>query len=117
MRTETIEYRDLDVAGYYDWERDVIVLNKRLRHGSMRSTLEHERVHRERGDKRCDNRWFDNKQERHVEQIAARRLITEPMLWDGLEWTQHPVELADLWVVDTQMAIVRLHLAKQDMAA
>lgn len=108
--TETIEHLPLPIglAGYWDQGRDVIVINSRLTARSRRATLEHERVHRERGDSRCPDPWFDKKQELAVEREAARRLIPIEEIIDGLLWSRDHNELADHWNVDLHMVMVRL---------
>lgn len=109
-KAEKIEYRLLPgtLAGYYDKARDTIVIDPRLNPQARRSTIEHERVHRERGDGKCLNSWFDKKQELTVEREAARRLISIEAIIDGLLWSQDYNELAEHWDVDIHMATVRL---------
>jgi len=64
-----------------------------LTQAERRCTLTHELVHRERGPAAAAA------EERIVDEIAARRLITLTALTDGLRWSRHPRELAEhLWV-------------------
>lgn len=50
-QTETVEYKPLrKVAGYYDKGRDVIIISSLITGRQQRAVLEHERIHRERGD-------------------------------------------------------------------
>ncbi|MGA5467141.1 hypothetical protein [Mycobacterium sp. NPDC050041] len=69
-----------------------------LTQAERRCTLTHELVHRERGPMPVEP-IAAAREERLVDEIAARRLITTPALVDALRWTRHPAELADhLWV-------------------
>lgn len=110
MKMETIEFRPLPrgVAGYWDRETDTIVVNSRLTPRSRRSTIEHERIHRERGDEKCLNSWMDKKQELAVEREAARRLVSIDAIIDGLLWCQDHSELAEHWDVDEHMVHARM---------
>jgi Zn-dependent peptidase ImmA (M78 family) len=110
MTLETIEYALLPVgvAGYWDRESDVIVINALLTPRSRRATIEHERIHRERGDEKCLNSWADKKQELAVEREAARRLIPLGAIIDGLRWSLDHRELAELWDVDVHMVCTRM---------
>ncbi|MBZ4500140.1 hypothetical protein QRB41_00655 [Mycobacterium avium subsp. hominissuis] len=75
-----------------------IWLNRTLTQAERRCTLTHELVHRERGVVPLVGAAAV-REERIVDEISARRLITLPALADGLRWTRHPRELADhLWV-------------------
>jgi hypothetical protein len=69
-----------------------------LTQAERRCTLTHELVHRERGPV-PNAPAAAAREERAVDEISARRLITMPALVDALRWTRHPAELADhLWV-------------------
>lgn len=73
-------------------------LCRRLRQVHRRCTLTHELIHLERGPVPTDPVQLA-KEERIVDELAARRLIELPDLIDGLKWTQDLAELADaLWV-------------------
>jgi hypothetical protein len=75
-----------------------IWLCRRLDQAARRCTLTHEIVHLERGLTPADARGLA-REERAVDLIAARRLITLPALVDGLRWTRDPEQLAEhLWV-------------------
>jgi hypothetical protein len=85
-----------------------IWLSRGMTQAERRCTLTHELVHRERGPVPRDPAEAA-REERIVDEIAARRLITVPALADGLAWTRHPRELAEhLWVdeptLQTRMA-------------
>lgn len=69
-----------------------------LTQAERRCTLTHELVHRERGSVPEDP-VAAAAEERAVDAIAARRLITLSALADALRWSRHPREVADeLWV-------------------
>lgn len=75
-----------------------IWLCRTLTQAERRCTLTHELVHRERGPVPSDPAAAAA-EERAVDHIAARRLITLPSLIDGLQWTRDPHQLAEhLWV-------------------
>ncbi|AXN43403.1 hypothetical protein MM1218R_01455 [Mycobacterium marinum] len=85
-----------------------IWLSRTLTQAERRCTLTHELVHRERGPIPAGPGAVE-REERIVDEIASRRLITMAALVDGLRWTQHPRELAEhLWVdeptLQTRMA-------------
>lgn len=85
-----------------------IWLNRTLTQAERRCTLTHELVHRERGITPLHG-IAAVREERIVDEIAARRLVTIPALVEGLRWTRHPRELSEhLWVdeptLQTRMA-------------
>lgn len=87
-----------------------IWLCRTLTQAERRCTLTHELVHRERGPVPADP-VAAAREERIVDEISARRLVTLAALVDGLRWTRHPRELAEhLWVDEptlrTRMAIL-----------
>lgn len=74
-----------------------IWLCRTLTQAERRCTLTHELVHRERG--LVADPAAAAREERIVDEISARRLITLGSLLDGLRWTRDPHQLADhLWV-------------------
>ena len=73
-------------------------LNRVLTQAERRCTLTHELVHVERGVLPLRG-LAAVREERVVDEISARRLITLAALVDGLRWTRELRELADhLWV-------------------
>lgn len=75
-----------------------IWLCKRLNQVRRRCTLTHELIHLERGPVPTDP-VGRAREERIVDELAARRLITLDALTDALAWSRDPAELADhLWV-------------------
>jgi hypothetical protein len=86
---------------------DRIWLSRILTQAERRCTLTHELVHRERGPVPEDP-LAAAREERVVEEISARRLITLDALVDGLRWTRQPHELAERLWVDEPTLDVRL---------
>ncbi len=75
-----------------------VTLNAGDLQSERRCTLTHELVHDERRVYPRD-RVLRAKEERTVETIASRRLITLEALADALRWTRHAGEAAsELWV-------------------
>lgn len=94
-----IRLANLDQMGAYDPDTGVIWLSVGLTQAERRSTLAHELIHAERGDEPCCSDWHDGKQERHVDELAARQLIRLDRLADALRWSVDEHELAEeLWV-------------------
>lgn len=77
---------------------DRIWLSRILTQAERRCTLTHELVHRERGPVPTDPVGAA-REERMVDEISARRLITLDALVDALRWSRRSRELAErLWV-------------------
>ncbi|WP_301144650.1 hypothetical protein [Mycolicibacterium fortuitum] len=90
---------------------NMIWLCRKLNQVRRRCTLTHELIHLERGPVPADPA-LAAREERTVDELAARRLIELPHLIDGLRWTRDPAELADaLWV---DMPTLRTRLATLD---
>lgn len=86
------------IWGFTSFPNRKIWLCKRLQQVHRRCTLTHELIHWERGPLPADPRAAA-REERIVDELAARRLITLDDLVEGLRWTRDPVELAEgLWV-------------------
>ncbi len=105
-RALRVHYSDVEVSCRYRLpdhlmglqQGATIWLCRTLTQAERRCTLTHELVHRERGPVPADPAAAAA-EERAVDRIAARRLITLPSLLDGLRWTQRLPELAEhLWV-------------------
>lgn len=80
-----------DLRGVTDGR--TIWLDPRMTQAQRRCVVAHETVHCERGVP------ADAKEERRVDQIAARRLVALDELVEALLWTRHTAELVDeLWV-------------------
>lgn len=83
-----------------EWNRAGLSLCSTLNQAERRCTLTHEIVHIERGPV-PDDRYLANKEERVVDCITARRLISLEHLIDALVWNRccTTEETADdLWV-------------------
>lgn len=95
--------------GHHIW------LCRTLTQAERRCTLTHELVHRERGLVTDPNAAA--LEERIVDEIAARRLITLPQLVDGLRWTRDRHQLAEhLWVDEPTLATRMTTLDPLDVA-
>lgn len=91
--------------GLTTWDDKTVTLDPDQDQAQRRSTLAHELVHIERGPfhESCLDR-----EERTVDDTAARRLITLDQLAQAMVWAYDVAELArELWV-DTEIARVRL---------
>lgn len=81
---------------------DRIWLCRTLDQAGRRSTLSHEIGHLERGviDHPTDS-IYTLREERIVDELAARRLIPIDKLIDALRWSQNPAEVAEiLWTTE-----------------
>lgn len=103
-----------DASGWWSAEDRVILIDRRLGQAAGRSTIAHESLHAERGDEAGCTPWHDRKQERLVDRLAARRLITLDALADALLWAQDEHELADELWVDVETVRGRLHSLTQE---
>lgn len=97
-----------DLMGLWDPQSRTIWLDDRLTANERRCTLEHERVHAERGDGPCATAWHQAKQELSVDREAARRLIDLEDLVDAILRSQDERELAELLHVDVDTCLTRL---------
>jgi Zn-dependent peptidase ImmA (M78 family) len=93
---------DVLLDGAQAWwyaDRDMIVMDSRLKQVDRRCALAHELAHRERGDRPCGLDWFDARQEAAADLMAARWLISRDALLAALRWSDDRHEIADeLWV-------------------
>ncbi|MFC9768957.1 hypothetical protein [Rhodococcus jostii] len=91
-----------------------IYIDRQLGQGGRRETLTHELVHRERGTVCTPDQY--TREERIVDEIAARRLITLEQLVDALLWTnsQAGAEAADEVWCNAHMLNVRLTSLSDD---
>lgn len=97
---------------------DRMIMDKRLDlQVDRRCALAHELGHAMRGDLPCGEEILDARQEAHVEQWAARRLITLDALADALLWSDQADEIADhLWVTVTLLEVRVKHLHPSERA-
>lgn len=84
-----------------------VVLHPWMNQAERRSTLTHELVHHERGIVTGDLRAVD-REEKIVDEIAARRLIPLDKLIDAMLWAGNEWELADELWVDVPTVLTRL---------
>jgi hypothetical protein len=96
------------LMGLWDESTRTLWLDARLSATERRCTLVHELIHAERGDVPCEDAALDARQERRVEQEAARRLIPLGALVDSLRWTAQVDELAELLEVDVETLLARI---------
>ncbi|EOM74958.1 hypothetical protein DW322_11050 [Rhodococcus rhodnii] len=92
--------RELDGEQVGEWNDEGLELCSTLDQAERRCTITHEIVHLERGPVPPDP-WFAAKEERVVDCITARRLISLESLIDALVWHRQPLTHAaadDLWV-------------------
>lgn len=98
----------VDKLGHTTWHDKTITLDPDQGQAQRRSTLAHELVHVERGP------WADgheDREERVVDQLAARRLIGIRQLGEALAWSHDLAEAADeLWVDEATLQIRLKHL-------
>lgn len=92
-------------VGRTTWHDKTITLDPDQDQAQRRSTLAHELVHVERGPV-GDPYW--HREERLVDQIAARRLIGIRELGEALAWAHNVTEAADELWVDEDLLWVRL---------
>lgn len=103
------------VLGLVDFRRRRIILEPRQLQAERRSTIAHELVHVERGPAPAGG-WWQAREERTVDRVAARRLISLDALAEALAWSSDPHEVAEeLWVdVPTLEArLAHLHPAER----
>lgn len=104
---------DLPPGMYGAWTPGVLHLSRRLTQAGRRCTLAHELVHLERGPAPTSPDLLAA-EERAVDIIAARRLITLPSLADAIRWSRHLDEVADECWVDRHTLRVRLSSLTND---
>lgn len=96
------------LLGAYDPDTGIIWISHGLTQAERRSTLAHELAHAERGDEACCTPWHEAKQERVVDEVAARALISLDRLAEALRWAVDERELAEELWVDTDTVRTRL---------
>lgn len=103
----TLRWADLPdgALGETDWGTRTITLTKGLTQAERRSTLTHELEHVARGPVPT---YRQAREERAVDEAAARRLITFDRLADALVWSIDENELAELLHVDVDTVVARL---------
>lgn len=107
LRHITIRWADLpdDVMGYASFDTDTITLARGMTQAERRSTLWHEVHHLLRGRVPAH---LQEREERAVDEAAARDLISFEALVDAMLWSNDDRELADELWVDVSMVRARL---------
>lgn len=93
------------VLGETDWEARTVTLRHGLTQAERRSTLTHELEHVARGPVPV---YCQAREERAVDEAAARRLIRFDRLVDAMVWSLDEYELAELLWVDVPTVVTRL---------
>lgn len=105
----TIRTADLGtVDGVWDPDTRTIWLHQDLTPAQRRCTLAHEVIHAARGDEKCADHVLTARQERLVDEIAARLLIPLGALADALATDPHEMALCDALHVDVPTLTARL---------
>ena len=102
---------DVELDGALGWwypERQEIVLDARMTQAERRSTLAHELVHAEQGDRPTATGVLSARQEARASRIASCRLVTLDQLAEALLWSQDESELAAALWVDVETVQARL---------
>ena len=97
----------VDVKGVCDFHAKRITLDADLLEVEARCALAHELLHAIRGPVPA-NPVLAAREERQVEQQAARRLIPLGALIEALKWSRRPSEVAEALGVDEDMLGARL---------
>lgn len=105
----TIQTADLGtVDGVWDPDTRTIWLHRDLTPAQRRCTLAHEVIHAARGDEKCADHVLTARQERLVDEIAARLLIPLDALADALATDPHEPALCEALHVDVPTLAARL---------
>lgn len=108
-KATTIEFHpDLPVVG--DADGRTIRLRTGLSQAQRRSVLTHELVHTTRGTT-CGDSYLAAKEERVVDQVAARLLITLDDLVDALAWTRGVANRECAWELWTDLHTLRVRIS------
>lgn len=102
------------ILGLTDHRRRTITLAHGLTQAERRCTLEHELQHVDRGP--VTRGWVE-REERVVDELAARRLITLERLADAMVWAYDEHEMAEELWVDVATVRTRLATLRPDEAA
>lgn len=102
---------DIEERGWYDAEQNTVVIRRGLSRAARRSTLAHELVHVEAGDRLRPGWWTDVHEsaiEARADEVASRRLITIDELIDALTEAVDEEAAAAMLEVDVDMLRARL---------
>jgi Zn-dependent peptidase ImmA (M78 family) len=96
--------------------RRVILINNAHTWPAKRSSLAHAVAHLDLGHATTASAYFEKREEKNADQLAARRLISLDALAEVLCWTRDYGEIADELLVDVAMLKVRekhMHVAER----
>jgi hypothetical protein len=99
---------DIPEMGRFYADEGIIVVQQGLLIVQERAVLWHELVHCDRGDRRCDDPYFDSDQERSVEREAARRAMPFSDLLGAARAATSYAEVADTLKTTEALLCVRL---------
>lgn len=94
-----------DELGHFDFARNRVTITSGMSQAERRSTITHELIHYERGPVAPG---CEEAEERTVDDLASRRLISLEALVDGMVWCYGEQELADHLWVDLPTLVTRL---------
>ena len=101
------------------WVSDaqVILLERTLDRAERNTVLAHEIAHVDLAHSMTGRKWFDGRQERQADALAADRLVDLDDLADALLWALCPEEVAEQ--LDVTVAVVRrrVHALTADQKA
>lgn len=83
----------------------VILLDRRLARAERNTVLAHEIAHVDLEHVMTGRKWFDRRQERQADALAAERLVDLAGLADALRWALSPEEVAH--ELDVTVDVVR----------
>lgn len=83
----------------------VILLDRRLQRAERNAVLAHEIAHVDLAHVMTGRKWFDRRQERDADRLAADRLVDLVRLADALRWALCPEEVAH--ELDVPVDVVR----------
>ena len=95
----------------------VILLDRGLQRAERNTVLAHEIAHVDLGHVMTGRRWFDRRQERDADRLAATRLVNLDDLADALMWALCPEEAADALNVTVDVVRRRIWELTEDEKA
>lgn len=117
-KVETVTVRTADLGhrdGLWDPDTRTIWLHYDLTPAQRRCTLAHEVIHAARGDEKLHDHVLTARQERLVDEIAARLLIALDDLADALRWCGSDGHLCEVLNVDSPTLAARMqHLTEEE---
>lgn len=95
----------LPARGAWFADARVILIERTLLRAERNTVLAHELAHVDLAHERSGRKWFDRRQERDADTLAASRLVTVEDLADALAWALCPEEVAH--ELDVTVDVVR----------